>query len=571
MGNTGIIARALAAACIAAGLLGVSAPAAQAADDYPWAWQGQCPIVPQEPIEEPTPTPTPTPSPTPPKPGEKEAPVVEPPPPPPPPPPVLDPVSGHLYDPRGPKPVCESRVWSINGSIGDSWGFVLRNCTSFVAWRLQERNRMAGFANDFGGEHWGNAENWDDVARRLGYRVDGVPAIGAVAQSDNGRVGHVAWVSAIGPGTVTIEEYNHATPGGYGSRAVPVGDFRYLHLDDVAPSPLIGSDRPVVSVPDGLGESWTARVDDRGTLRLARPGRPARTVGPRGTFSSLVAPALVLDRRGLPWVAATTRTGRVLAGTLRGTGTGVRLRDVGTSAVTASPALALSRTGRPVLAATSSAGTLVTRRFTEAGRWSRAARVGEPLSWATHTAPVLGPDDAGRTVLVAVTARGATFAQTLERGRLRRLPGDRASTTSTPALSLASDGTTRLHQVTAAGRLRVTRLVGRRWSRAETIDGDWSPYASPAVGAVGGRLHVAAVARSGALLVRAAVPGEKSQLPGTIRSSGDATRSPGLVTRSNAGLFVVADRGRTAHARLLTRPTWAVTGVTAPTRAGFTP
>ena len=74
-----------------------------------------------------------------------------------------------------------------------------------------------------------------------------------MAQSDSGRVGHVAWVSAIGPGTVTVEEYNHATPGGYGSRTVPVGDFRYLHLDDIAPSPLVGSDRPVVSVPQRPG------------------------------------------------------------------------------------------------------------------------------------------------------------------------------------------------------------------------------------------------------------------------------------------------------------------------------
>lgn len=429
---------------------------------------------------------------------------------------------------------------------------------------------MAGFANDFRGEHWGNAENWDDVARRLGYRVDQVPAIGAVAQSDEGLAGHVAWVSAIGPGTVTIEEYNHASPGGYGSRTVPVGDFRYLHLDDVAPSPLIGSDRPVVSVPDGLGESWTARVDDRGTLWLARPGRPARTVGPRGAFSSVVAPALVLDRRRLPWVAATTREGRVLAGTTRGSR--IVLREVGASAATASPALTLSRTRHPVLAAISPTGTLVTRRFTEAGRWSRAARVGKPGSWATHTAPVLGPDAAGRTLLVAVTAGGATFARTLERGGLQRLAGGDASVTSTPALSLAPDGTTRLHQVTAAGRLLVRSLVGRRWSRPLlTIDGDWSPYASPAVGEIAGRSHVAAVDRSGALLVRAAVPGERSQLPATIRSQGDPARSPGLVTRSNSGLFVVADRGRTARARLLNRPTWAVTDRTSPRRAGFTP
>ena len=313
------------------------APAAQASDDYPWAWQGQCPIVPQEPIVEPTPAARRRHRPRP-KPGETApSPVEPPPPPPPPPPPVFDPVTGHTYDPRGPRPTCASRVWSINGSIGDSWGFVLRNCTSFVAWRLQERNRMDGFSNSFGGEHWGNAENWDDVARRLGYRVDGVPAIGAVAQSDDGRVGHVAWVSAIGPGTVTIEEYNHATPGGYGSRTVPVGDFRYLHLDDVAPSPLLGSDRPIVSVPDGLGESWTARVDDRGTLLARRdPDGRLRVAGPRRAFSPLAAPALALDRSGMPWLAATTRDGRVLAGTAA-RAAGSASATSATSAPTASP------------------------------------------------------------------------------------------------------------------------------------------------------------------------------------------------------------------------------------------
>ncbi|MFL6001571.1 MAG: hypothetical protein ACJ72P_02075, partial [Nocardioides sp.] len=158
------LARAVVVTCLASGVLGVGVTAAHAADDYPWARQGQCPIVPQVPIEEPEPAPVPAP-----EPGQPPAPAVEPPPPP---PPVLDPVSGHLYDPRGPRPTCARRVWSINGSIGDSWGFVLRNCTSFVAWRLHERNGMAGFGNHFGGSHWGNAADWDDAARGLGYRVD---------------------------------------------------------------------------------------------------------------------------------------------------------------------------------------------------------------------------------------------------------------------------------------------------------------------------------------------------------------------------------------------------------------
>lgn len=239
---------------------------------------------------------------------------------------------------------------------------------------------------------------------------------------------------------------------------------------------MIGSDRPVVSVPDGLGESWTARVDDGGTLRVAHPGRRGRVVGPRGGFSPVVAPALSLDRRGRPWVAATTRTGSVLAGTVRGARS--TLRQVADAAPTSSPALALSRTGRPVVAAVSPSGTLVTRRFTEQGRWSTPARVGEPGSWATHTAPVLGADGSGRTWLVAVTARGTTYAERLEDGRLVRLAGPSASTTSTPALTV-SGGTARLHQVGADGRLTVRTLHGRRWGRPVALDGDWSPYSSP--------------------------------------------------------------------------------------------
>ena len=543
---------------VAVGVLAVSAPGARAQDDYPWAGQGRCPIVPQEPVVEPTPTGGA-------EPGGPEAPAT-PAVPPPPPPLVHDPVSGHLYDPRGPRPTCARRVWSIDGSIGDSWGFVLRNCTSFVAWRLQERNRMAGFGNRYGGRHWGDAQHWDDAARALGLRVDGVPAIGAVAQTDAGRVGHVAWVTAIGPGTVTVEEYNHLVPGGYSVRTVPTGDFRYLHLDDLAPSPLLGSDRPSVSVPDGLGESWTARVDDGGTLRLSRPGRPSRVVGQRGTFSPVVAPALTRDRGGRPWLAATTRDGRVLVGAVRGSG--VTLRTVATAAPTSSPALSLDRTGRPVVAATSAAGTLVTRRWTPQQRWSHATRVGRAGSWATHVAPVLGQDASGRTWLVAVGATGRTWTRPLGSGRLAPLPGPPSSLTSTPALSLSADGTARLHQVGASGRLTVRTLAGRRWGRARVLAGDWSPYSSPTVAEVAeGDLVVAAVERDGGLLVRPAVPGRATSFAARVRTAGDPTRSPGLVTRRNAGVYVVAPDGR--GARLLIRPASAVIGDTAPTSAGF--
>ena len=494
-----------------------------------------------------------------PEPGQPPAPVVEPPPPP---PPVLDPVSGHLYDPRGPRPTCARNVWSINGSIGDSWGFVLRNCTSFVSWRLHERNGMAGFDNHFRGEHWGNAANWDDVARRLGYRVDSVPAIGAVAQTDAGRVGHVAWVSDIGPGTVTIEEYNYGSAGGYGTRTVPVGDFRYLHLADVAPSPLVGSDRPVVSVPDGLGGSWTARVDDRGTLLLTAPGRPTRVVGRRGAFTPVVAPALSLDRPRPPLggrhLARRPGHGRYDAPRAAGPARRRHLgpdrepgaRPVAHPATGARDGLRGGHAGHP---APHPRGTVDPTRTGSAGR-----RPGRPTAHpcSATTPPV-------RTWLVAVGSRGATYAQSLERGRLLRLRGPAASLTSTPALTTAADGTTRLHQVSAVGRLGVRTLDGRRWSRPTALAGEWSPYASPAVGEVAGGLHVAATDRTGAVVVTSTVPGRPARRVGAGR---DLTRSPGLVTRRGAEL-VVARTG----SRLLARPAAARVEDLRPARPGFRP
>jgi surface antigen len=57
---------------------------------------------------------------------------------------------------------------------------------------------------------WGNANTWDDRARAGGYLVDHDPSVGAVFQTDNGDLGHVAYVTAVDPitGNWTISEMN---------------------------------------------------------------------------------------------------------------------------------------------------------------------------------------------------------------------------------------------------------------------------------------------------------------------------------------------------------------------------
>ncbi len=53
-------------------------------------------------------------------------------------------------------------------SIIDPWRFYNRECTSFVAWRMNSANHV-DFQNFMDGGRFGSAYNWDDNARRLGY------------------------------------------------------------------------------------------------------------------------------------------------------------------------------------------------------------------------------------------------------------------------------------------------------------------------------------------------------------------------------------------------------------------
>ena len=51
-------------------------------------------------------------------------------------------------------------------SLVDPWQFYNRECTSFVAWRLNSENQVA-FNDYWQGQHWGNASNWKNAALAL--------------------------------------------------------------------------------------------------------------------------------------------------------------------------------------------------------------------------------------------------------------------------------------------------------------------------------------------------------------------------------------------------------------------
>jgi surface antigen len=116
---------------------------------------------------------------------------------------------------------------SCPGGGVDKYNFLKCQCTSFVAWRINDRLGKK-FHNKYKGQHFGNANTWDNAARRAGLKVNKTPKVNAVAVR-NAKLGHVAWVTKVGDGgkKVTVEEYNWENVERYGKRTVGKGAFDY--------------------------------------------------------------------------------------------------------------------------------------------------------------------------------------------------------------------------------------------------------------------------------------------------------------------------------------------------------
>jgi len=139
--------------------------------------------------------------------------------------------SGGSKPPSGGIPGPVTNDYPYKGKCGgvDPWNYYKCQCTSFVAWRINKRLGLK-FHNRYKGAAWGNANSWDDAARKTGVVVNNKPVPGCIAQSNAGTWGHVAWVTKVSGDKVTIEEYNHSVREGYGTRTVPKSSFNYIHI-----------------------------------------------------------------------------------------------------------------------------------------------------------------------------------------------------------------------------------------------------------------------------------------------------------------------------------------------------
>ncbi|GAQ71167.1 FG-GAP repeat protein [Streptomyces turgidiscabies] len=137
-------------------------------------------------------------------------------------------------------------------ALVDPWQFYNRECTSFVAWRLNNDNGV-DFTNNMAHNgvngHWGNAYQWKNNAIALGYTYNGSPAPGSIGWYDvnyhgAGSAGHVLYVDSVNAtdGSIVAEDYNGSTPMyNYRKRTIAAGSSAwpsgFIHISDVVTPP----------------------------------------------------------------------------------------------------------------------------------------------------------------------------------------------------------------------------------------------------------------------------------------------------------------------------------------------
>lgn len=114
--------------------------------------------------------------------------------------------------------------WSA--SCVDPWRLYYRECTSYVAWKL---NSQGYGVKHFSGR--GNAGDWPSTTAGYTSQRIGVPNVGDAAvipYGGNFPYGHVMYVESVnGDGSITISEYNFAGPGVYSERTIARSQYSY--------------------------------------------------------------------------------------------------------------------------------------------------------------------------------------------------------------------------------------------------------------------------------------------------------------------------------------------------------
>ena len=125
------------------------------------------------------------------------------------------------YSTVGPQQAGDDYPWRASGGGLSPLGYVTRQCTDFVAWRINRDHGTTGpFAYVWANmtPNGGSASRWASAWNSNGWQTSNTPVTGAVAWF-NGN--HVAYVKSVnGDGTVSLEEYNWNGDASYHTRTI---------------------------------------------------------------------------------------------------------------------------------------------------------------------------------------------------------------------------------------------------------------------------------------------------------------------------------------------------------------
>lgn len=111
-------------------------------------------------------------------------------------------------------------------TIVDDWGMYNRECVSYAAWKVYEKN---GYMGHGGGR--GHAYQWPSTYSNVPRGNQ--PRVGSVVVWNQyqigGGYGHVAWVEGVNSdGSVYVSQYNYGCAGCYTEMTIPAGEASSL-------------------------------------------------------------------------------------------------------------------------------------------------------------------------------------------------------------------------------------------------------------------------------------------------------------------------------------------------------
>jgi surface antigen len=187
-------------------------------------------------------------------------------------------------------PDCDESPVTNGGCIDDGRGFFQGQCTSWVAHRLSQLNGIS-FTNSYEGRHWGDADQWAEVAKSIHIKPSEKPRPGDVAWYARG---HVAYVESVNTdGSIVISEMNFDGHNDFRMITLYPGSSwpdKFIHLADIVPgaatavpvdttAPTTPSGLQVVSHRGRIGINWQPSDDAWGVAgyRISRSGSPLST------------------------------------------------------------------------------------------------------------------------------------------------------------------------------------------------------------------------------------------------------------------------------------------------------